>query len=288
VWACFATLIISCSILRTFAYDRWIGYGYVKYNYQALTTGAAYGGVSASATATNTIGDHILVMVNADFKRGSTTNNFLNYKVLRGGSSGTDLATSVRDLSYVVNTDDAEVQPLSFIYLDTAVTTGSVQYYGKVKSSGIWSNVMQARRFDAAVFPPSYAAVSIDNGNVLAVTGASTIATSCAVDITLSPNSATDKVLILFSTNYNSDAASSNAAFMVYRNGVALSGTLQTVGGLAIGKYRQVTLAYVDSPGTTAAVTYGMYTSKVTRELIRPTVKSVNLCRIVYPTYTLS
>jgi hypothetical protein len=230
-----------------------------------MTTGGAYGGVAASVTATNTVGDHVLVMVNADFKRSSTSNNFLNFKLLRGGSSGTDIATATKDFSYVVNTDDAEVQPLNFLYFDTALSTASVQYYGKVKSSGIWSHVMQARKFDAVVFPPSYAFDSTDNGNTLAITGTTTTVTSCAVDITLSPSSTTDKVLVLFSTNYNSDAVSSNAAFMLYRGGGALSGTLQTVGGLASGKYRQVTTAYVDSPGTTSSLTYSMNTVKVIR-----------------------
>jgi hypothetical protein len=125
----------------------------------------------------------------------------------------------------------------------------------KAKGAGMLSNEAQIRKYDSIVLPADYPAAAASSYTALAFSTSTW--TSMGIDVSVTPSSSTDLVLVLVTAVYNADTAGS-AKFTIFRNGseIASGLTLQTVGGSVIGKNRQVTLAYVDAPGSAGTLTY--------------------------------
>jgi hypothetical protein len=84
------------------------------------------------------------------------------------------------------------------------------------------------------------------------------------IDASVTLSSSTDLVLVLVTAVYNADAIG-NAKFTIFRDSGEISSglTLQIVSGSTAGKNRQVTMAYVDAPGSTGTKTYSAMAAKL-------------------------
>jgi hypothetical protein len=96
-----------------------------------------------------------------------------------------------------------------------------------------------------------------------AVTRLATSSTSFVnTDITdtITPSSASSKILILISTSANNEASGRNIYFNLSRNGTSLSGTTEGMGAYlnALNSRAEVplTISHLDSPNSTSPVTY--------------------------------
>lgn len=93
-------------------------------------------------------------------------------------------------------------------------------------------------------------------------TGVGTSYTSMGLSATITPKSATSKVLIM-AVAYSGDTANYAVLFQLYKNGAAISGTLSTqyhgAGSNPTYANAPTNLNYLDSPATTSATTYAVY-----------------------------
>jgi hypothetical protein len=134
----------------------------------------------------------------------------------------------------------------------------------KIKGTGILSNELQTRKYDSIVLPADYPAAAASSYAVQSFSAADTTWTSMGIDASVTLSSSTDLVLVLVTAVFNADA-SSNAKFTIYRNNAEISSglTLQRVSGLSTSKNRQVTMAYVDEPGSEGTKIYSAMAAKV-------------------------
>jgi hypothetical protein len=117
-------------------------------------------------------------------------------------------------------------------------------------------------------------ASALPAGSVIQVVQASTTTTTVtsstsfvatAVTVTITPTSATSKILILHNGVLNTLGSTVWCFYTLYRNAVNLyaSGSQGAIGGLysngTTDLHAPSSIAYLDSPATTAAVTYTVY-----------------------------
>jgi hypothetical protein len=154
---------------------------------------------------------------------------------------------------------------VNYFFLHTPATVlTSYQFGMKVKGVGILSNEDQTRKYDSIVLPADYPAAAASSYTVQTFSTSGTTWTSMGIDASVTLSSSTDLVLLLATAVYNADAVGS-AKFTIFRDGAEITSglTLQTVGGFSVGKNRQVTMAYVDAPGSTGAKTYSAMAAKL-------------------------
>jgi hypothetical protein len=154
---------------------------------------------------------------------------------------------------------------VNYFFLDSPPAILTAYPYGmKAKGTGILSNEFEARKFDAIVLPSDYEAAAASSYVLQTFSTSSTTWTSMGIDAAVTLTSSTDLVLVLVTAVYNADAVGL-AKFTIFRNGDEISPglTLQTVGGTTIGKNRQVTMAYVDAPGSLGTRVYSAMAAKV-------------------------
>jgi hypothetical protein len=265
------------------AVDRWGAYKTQQFNVNNFDKASGFGTLNSFATTIQTsTGDKALLLINGDyFRKGTGSSGFdmdllFDVNTIFGPTPTTTDLAGAQYFTDLQNNDARESQPINFMYLDTAPAT-SVQYMANVKGAGKLSNSGQVRCFDVAVFPSTTIIVSNAQSAAISVTGSGNAYTAWSADVTVTVASPTDKVLLLMSVPfYSSTTGNSHAAFTIYRGGSA--GTIaapnlvvQTIGGTDPNAGRQVTGAFVDSPGISGPVKYAGMVRKLNTYAGAPT-----------------
>jgi hypothetical protein len=260
---------VFCTLLSfVVAQSRWGAYRTDQVTTNDFDKSTAFGTLDSFLTSAQTSpGDKALILVNGDYFRKGSSYKTLNFDINAIAATTTDLGGS-QYFAALQNNDARECQPINFMYLDTA-PAASVQYMANVNGAGKLSHLMQDRCFDVAVFPSTYSIASSALTAAVLMSSVDTSYSAWSGDVTVTLASATDRVLLLVSVPFSTALANANAAFTIYKGGpsgsiAAPNLIVQTIGGIDANAARQVTGAYVDSPGTTGTITYTGMVRKLT------------------------
>ena len=218
----------------------------------SVTSPAAALGLSVSAVTTTST-DKVLVLANLDITT-TGVNSDSTFSFTRGATSlGTSsILANSKAISATIGVLDTPGPTATYAYSPVLVrATGSVSVVG---ASAQIRNI-------AAIVLPAAQAVATSYATQLSIT--STTWVTVNVDTSITPINANDQVLLVFTADQISMAATAiTACLTIFRNGVNIGDATYGLNVINAGAFqytrRSPTFIYLDAPASTAAVVYSV------------------------------
>jgi len=253
----FLLVLFGCQLFGLLS-QTWTGYPNQNSVVQIVNSAATQVSLGLNVTVTtNSATDKVLLVVNINMASNAAS-SLMYFTILR---AGTDLATAGHVIAEVgpASSTTTEIQAASFSFMDTpGGTPGVILYsvYGLNVGTISVSNVL--RQMGALVIPNSMATgqnTRYDVSNI--ITGAETNIPGLTTTIT--PNTNTDMVLVTATFSVNPSSTGVVLRVLLYRSGASVNvGGVQTISFYQSDANRQVTIFYLDNPGSNGVVTYAL------------------------------
>jgi hypothetical protein len=197
-----------------------------------------------------------------------TASNGTTVVLATGASAGNLVTVESFQISSVANAIPNAVGAVTSSNIQSGVTLTAPNL--GTPASGVMTNVtgLPAAQLTGSQAIPK---ATLPTGSVLQVvygstttptTGVGTSYTSMGLSATITPTSATNKVLVM-AVAYSGDTSAYAVWFQLYKNGSAISGTTATQYHGAPGNPNYAcaptNINYLDSPATTSATTYAVF-----------------------------
>jgi len=246
-------LLLGCQLIGYLA-QTWTGYSSYNPSVKQVNSAATQVFLNLGVTATtSSVTDKVLLVVNINMA-SIAAGSLMYFTIFR---DGVDLATTGHVIAEVgaASSTATEIQAATFSFMDTpGGTPGAKEYsvYGLNVGSLSYAGVV--RHMGALLIPNSmatgqntfYTLTTISTDQETNIPGLST---------TIIPNTATDMVLVTATFSVNPSSYTVLRVSLFGNSGRLDNGALQTVSFQA-GANRQVTILYLDNPGSNGVVTY--------------------------------
>ena len=224
--------------------SSWVGFPVMQASTKPIYATSSYSPLSFSNpvdTAVST--DIILILVTMNHK-STNSDNYMWQKIYVSDGNINPVTVSVS------SSNEEQSANFFLLHLPGAILTND-NFYFKYKGKGTISADNQMRRFDMAVFPDTYGMTEHRESLEMTISTSGTTFVTMNTEASVAVSSNEYKVLLLVTANIQT-VTSTTAKFTLYRNSAILKPSLllQKAGSYGNNVHRQVTYAYVDTPGT--------------------------------------
>ncbi|KAJ1439326.1 hypothetical protein B484DRAFT_444077 [Ochromonadaceae sp. CCMP2298] len=158
------------------------------------------------------------------------------------------------------DTSSTEQLGATLAYVDTPGPAGTYTYSVLLRGQGVISKDSQPRQLAAIVLPAAFSVATAELTEHFDIV--STTLLTQGIDVTVTPTSTADKVLLLNQAVWK--GASGTAAYLNFkRGGSTFTNTLQRmVAGGSVERRRNALQMHLDAPSLTTAITYSAWAGK--------------------------